>query len=465
MRPNGLQLGIGELADRSRQIAPGGWLIPEPIGADLQADVSRLDLSARVQNVFTKLKIRTVQQLLEFQRDELLRTGNFGRKSLAEVQFKLLEYLSGKMFADSLLRSADTGTRAFVDQLLSVLPERQRNVVQDRYGLWDCVPETLQDIGDKMGVTRERIRQIEASALRRLRQICDRAKVEHLVREKIARYLEADPANCGVLSDDEAVVALADGCSEQQSTLGLIFLQDLWPQGDSLVSQCLRQLEEGVFCLEENAGSDYTRGLALVLEILEHLKEPVAQTTLIGELPAQLEAEGIAHARELLQRVLAISPSLALLQDGTVALARWSEFRRRNAASLSEAALRVIGRPAHFTEIDRKIQELFANLEVPGEATIHNALVRRPDKFVWIKSGTYGLKAWGLQKPPFIKERLMQLLSEVRYPLPYWHLEEKVLEVCNCKEGSVRMTLDLNPRVFKRFEGDQYGLRGHYDRE
>lgn len=76
--------------------------------------------------------------------------------------------------------------------------------------------------------------------------------------------------------------------------------------------------------------------------------------------------------------------------------------------------------------------------------------------------GPYGLVAWGLTKPPYIKDRLSELLSQAQYPLPYWHLEEKVLEVCNCKRSSVRMTLELNPKLFKKFEGDQFGLARHF---
>ena len=48
------------------------------------------------------------------------------------------------------------------------LTDRERVVIEERYGLKDDIPKTLQQIGDKFGVTRERIRQIEAKALRKL---------------------------------------------------------------------------------------------------------------------------------------------------------------------------------------------------------------------------------------------------------------------------------------------------------
>lgn len=55
-----------------------------------------------------------------------------------------------------------------VRQLLSHLSEKQRAVLADRYGLNDGVVRTLEEVGQKHGVTRERIRQIESSAIRKV---------------------------------------------------------------------------------------------------------------------------------------------------------------------------------------------------------------------------------------------------------------------------------------------------------
>ena len=54
--------------------------------------------------------------------------------------------------------------------VLSGLPSREVRILQLRYGLFDGTPYTLEEVGKKMGVTRERVRQIEAQALSRLRQ-------------------------------------------------------------------------------------------------------------------------------------------------------------------------------------------------------------------------------------------------------------------------------------------------------
>ena len=51
---------------------------------------------------------------------------------------------------------------------LSALPERERRVIELRYGLDGSQPYTLEEVGRAFGVTRERIRQIENNTLKKL---------------------------------------------------------------------------------------------------------------------------------------------------------------------------------------------------------------------------------------------------------------------------------------------------------
>ena len=56
-----------------------------------------------------------------------------------------------------------------IELILDTLSYREKKVMQLRFGLEDGRSRTLEEVGDNFGVTRERIRQIEAKALRKLR--------------------------------------------------------------------------------------------------------------------------------------------------------------------------------------------------------------------------------------------------------------------------------------------------------
>ncbi len=69
-------------------------------------------------------------------------------------------------------QAAEISMRAAVQKALTQLPERERKIIELRFGLDEGgggQPRTLEEVGQQLGVTRERIRQIEAKVLRKLR--------------------------------------------------------------------------------------------------------------------------------------------------------------------------------------------------------------------------------------------------------------------------------------------------------
>ena len=57
-----------------------------------------------------------------------------------------------------------------LEELLEKLPDRERRAMELRYGLNGSMPRTYQQIGDLLNVSRERVRQIEANCLKRMRK-------------------------------------------------------------------------------------------------------------------------------------------------------------------------------------------------------------------------------------------------------------------------------------------------------
>jgi RNA polymerase primary sigma factor len=68
-------------------------------------------------------------------------------------------------------RATDSLQREGLDRALRLLTDRERRVIELRYGLSDAEPQTLEQIGRDLGITRERVRQIETNSLRKLKRL------------------------------------------------------------------------------------------------------------------------------------------------------------------------------------------------------------------------------------------------------------------------------------------------------
>jgi RNA polymerase primary sigma factor len=79
------------------------------------------------------------------------------------------DFIEDKSAEDPSSRTAFGLLKAKLVDVLTSLSERERQVLELRFGLSDGYPRTLEEVGKQFRVTRERIRQIEAKALRKIR--------------------------------------------------------------------------------------------------------------------------------------------------------------------------------------------------------------------------------------------------------------------------------------------------------
>jgi RNA polymerase primary sigma factor len=83
---------------------------------------------------------------------------------------ELGDLLEQTVLPDTDERMVRESIKLAVADALADLPERERRVLELRFGLEDDQPKTLREIGDIMGLSRERVRQIEGRALNQLRR-------------------------------------------------------------------------------------------------------------------------------------------------------------------------------------------------------------------------------------------------------------------------------------------------------
>jgi RNA polymerase primary sigma factor len=103
------------------------------------------------------------------------------------------DFIEDKAAEDPSNRTAFGLLKAKLGDVLTSLGERERQVLELRFGLADGYPRTLEEVGKQFRVTRERIRQIEAKALR---------KIRHPTRlRQLQGFLEMEGIDYNILKD------------------------------------------------------------------------------------------------------------------------------------------------------------------------------------------------------------------------------------------------------------------------
>ena len=82
----------------------------------------------------------------------------------------LAEFIEDEKTVPPSLEAARTLLRERLKEILIDLTPREQKILEMRFGLEDGITHTLEEVGNEFGVTRERIRQIEAKSLERIRE-------------------------------------------------------------------------------------------------------------------------------------------------------------------------------------------------------------------------------------------------------------------------------------------------------
>jgi len=123
--------------------------LPEEIAAEMEIEVSK---------VYHIMKISQATVSLETPVGE------------EEEDSVLAEFIEDKKTTPPSLEAARSLLRTRLKEILIDLTPREQKILKMRFGLDDGITHTLEEVGKEFGVTRERIRQIEAKALERIRQ-------------------------------------------------------------------------------------------------------------------------------------------------------------------------------------------------------------------------------------------------------------------------------------------------------
>jgi hypothetical protein len=350
-----------------------------------------------------------------------------------------------------------------VNNLLSLIKTREAEILRLRFGL-DGEEQTLESIGQKMGITRERVRQIENNARRGVMAHKDFESLIAPIKEKVSSAL-GEQGGVATRARVAKAVLLEEEIKKNQKFLE--FLIDNFVDEVKDINQ--DALLEGYYLTEEN--------LNLATELIEETKKMMAERNSLimeGDLLSEIKkmpayAKNKENMDSLLSKhntsldkVLSSYLDLARDLDKTPfqqwGLTDWRNVRPRRVNDKIHLILDWHKKPMHFREIADKINEAY---HVEGEkpshpATVHNDLIS-DDRFVLIGRGVYALKDWGYESGT-VADIVERVLKTAAKPLSREEIIAAVLKQRDAKPNTIMLALN-NDNRFERVTSGVYKLK------
>ena len=330
--------------------------------------------------------------------------------------------------------------KAAKDILATVDREREREIISRRFGLYDR-RETLEQIGDQLGITRERVRQLEKAILIRLKAQAEENKLPLIndIEKDFTRVL-SEKGRVARVKDLSAEVAGDD----DRTVAHVSFLGTLCPS--------MEMLAENDNYFHSIAIAEYFKKASLksqvdaIAKLIKENKEPLT----VDELYKKTDYE---HPDQV-NALATVSKKLAEL-DGVWGLVKWPTVNPKNIRDKIYVILQSSGKPMHFTEISESIKDSdFKRKDVTTQA-IHNELIK-DKRFVLIGRGIYALKEWGYKKGT-VADTIADILRKEGKPLHRDEIVKRVLKHRQVKETTILLNLQGKPQ-FKRVAKATYEL-------
>lgn len=374
-----------------------------------------------------------------------------------------------------------------INNLFGQLSDRERDVLIRRYGLHSDKKETLESIGSAHNLTRERIRQIETTSIRKLQQLENLEAYVDNLKKVIYQLLEE---HGGVMEKNYLLSLLvtfslsgikSDNKNEvkHKNYLNFLITKLLHNEFEEIINskyfkefyklkfQDLEHLEELTVELLgtiKQAQAIYSTedliNLIKSLQNFEKHKEKLLTETNIDiskALKNELYEEnaGLVNEHKPLYSILKVVKDLEQNKFGHWGANSSREIKPKTINDKIYLILKNNNKPMHFAEIADKINQISFDAKKANAATVHNELIL-DDKYVLVGRGLYGLKEWGFQKGT-VADVIAEILEKNANPLTRDEIIEQVLSRRIVKKATIILAL-MNRDKFDKTNG-KYSLK------
>lgn len=339
-------------------------------------------------------------------------------------------------------------------KLFAILSEREHDIIVKRYGLTGKDKVTLEEIGTAYSVTRERVRQVENSSLNKIRSEFGSSilrDLEYLIRNILEDH--------GDLMREERLIRTLlaqEGDNVTNNALVRFLL-------NQLLTDRLQSLEESdsvykAWSLPGISLDNFHTIIGHLVTVVEQHNEPVTLDNLLDKARDRVVLGNTGRDYEtIIVNYLDVTKKIEENRFNEWGLAHWSSIRPRRMNDKIYLIMKKEGKPLHFVEIAKKINDANFDKRVAYPATIHNELILDP-KYVLVGRGIYALREWGY-KPGVVLDVIKEILKESGKPLTRDEIIDQVLKNRMVKRSTVMLAL-MNKKHFTKNPDGTYVLAG-----
>lgn len=373
-----------------------------------------------------------------------------------------------------------------VGALFADLNERERDVLSRRFGLDKRDKETLENIGAFHKLTRERIRQIETSGVKKLRALKDlEVRVSHL-RKVINELLEE---HGGLMEKDYLLSNLVNFSAGDFANPERV---DLHKNNlEFLISKLLHDQFE-----EVNDHKVFRPSFKLKYQLLDHLE--ALATELVAEIHSAKEVfktedlinkatslssftdnqekfkaaqvldisnvlggelfdedSNLVNQNKHIYSIMHAAKNIERNRFGHWGIADWREVKPKTVNDKIYLILKHHGKPMHFGEITEQINKISFDGKEANAATVHNELIL-DKKYVLVGRGLYGLREWGFRTGT-VADVIKEILIKADMPMTRDQVIEAVLAQRMVKRATIVLAL-MNRKMFEKGSDNKYRI-------
>jgi len=326
-----------------------------------------------------------------------------------------------------------------IDDIFLVLTDKEKEIIVRRFSLDDKPRDTLEKIGQKFSVTRERIRQIEENALRKLRRTIGNTQLESIT--DLAKHIlkESD----GLMIEDTLISKLLNYTSGGEIDWHIIRLS--LSIDEDVIPVKLKKSNElkNAWRLDTVSDKNIKAVIETVTKVLKKEKDILDERTLLDRTKKVLK---VSATNKFILSSINVSRLIKLTEKGW-GLMEWRHVNPKSIRDKAYIIMKKIAKPLHFVEISNRIAEAGFDKKIVTVQAVHNELIR-DEKFVLIGRGLYALREWGYSDGT-VASVIEEILLKSKKPLSKSKIVEEVLKLRQVKQGTIALNLQKNPKFVR----------------